>query len=188
MVFWHTGTVSVKVVPYSQEWPQLFDDIAERLRDALRGFPLIGIEHVGSTSVPGLAAKPIIDVDIIARREFMAQAIDALATAGYEHRGNLGLVDREAFFPPDDIPPRNVYLCVVGTLHLRNHMAVRDALRASSALRDRYGAIKTELASDPTMTIERYLAGKSAMLQDILAVSDLTTEEKRQVYELNTKL
>lgn len=180
--------VAVNVVPYSPEWPLLFDGIAERLREALRDVPIVGIEHVGSTSVPGLAAKPIIDVDIITHREFVDQAITALAAAGYEHCGNLGLIDREAFLAPDETPRRNVYLCVNGTLHLRNHLAVRAALRASPALRNRYAAVKTGLASDPAMTIERYLAGKSAVLQDVLAASDLTAEEKRQIYALNTSM
>ena len=180
--------VSVNVVPYSPEWPQLFESIAERLREALNGVPLVGIEHVGSTSVPGLAAKPIIDVDVIVRREFVTQALDALVTAGYVHLGNLGLVDREAFSAPDDITPRNVYLCVSGTLHLRNHLAVRDALRSSSRLRDQYGATKVELANDPSMTIDRYVAGKSAVLQEVLSASGLTDEEKQQIYEVNTDI
>ena len=172
------------MVPDSPAWPLFFDGIAARLRAAPRG----GIEHVGSTSVPGLAAKPIIDVDIVARREFMDRAVSDLAAAGFEHRGTLGLIDREAFLAPDESPRRNVYLCVDGTLHLRNHLAVRAALRASPALRNRYATVKTRLASDRAMTVERYLAGKSAVLQDVLAASDLTAEEKRQIYALNTSM
>lgn len=179
--------MTVNVVPYSHDWPQLFGRVAEHLREALGGIPLVEIAHVGSTAVPGLAAKPILDVDIIVHRDVVRAASDALEVAGYSHRGDLGVTDREAFFAPDDDPPRNVYVCVSGTLHVRNHLAVRDALRANPELRDRYGAVKLELAGDPDMDIRRYVAGKSEVLQDVLAVSDLTPQEKRQIYELNTR-
>ncbi|MGB4137676.1 MAG: GrpB family protein, partial [Microbacterium sp.] len=102
--------MSVVVVPSSAEWPESFARIAEDLRGALSGVPMIGIEHVGSTSVPGLAAKPIIDVDVIVRRHAVDDVIRALEAVGYEHRGDLGLADREAFFAPDDRPARNVYV------------------------------------------------------------------------------
>ncbi|MFE6994339.1 GrpB family protein [Microbacterium sp. NPDC057659] len=174
------------VVPYSAEWPRLFEQIAASLEEALSEVPVVSIEHVGSTSVSGLAAKPIIDVDVIVRREAVPAAIRALEAAGYAHRGNLGLVDREAFFPPDDRPPRHVYLCVEGTLQVRAHVAVRDALRADVSLRDRYTAVKTALAADASMDIDRYIAGKSDVLQEVLAASALTDEEKRRLYALNT--
>jgi GrpB-like predicted nucleotidyltransferase (UPF0157 family) len=178
--------VKIDVVPYSDEWPRLFEDVAVQLRQAFRSVPLVGIEHVGSTSVPGLPAKPILDIDIIVRRESVGAAIDALATIGYEHRGDLGLPDREAFFSPDDTPHRHVYLCVQDTLHLRNHLAVREVLRTHPDLRERYGAVKIELANKFDTNIERYTAGKSDVLQDVLSAADLTVAEKRQIRELNT--
>ena len=171
---------------YSDDWPAQFADVAQRLGDALAGVPGAVIEHVGSTSVPGLAAKPVIDIDVIVPRERVADAIVALAGSGYVHRGDLGVTDREAFVSPDDEPPRNVYVCVEGTLHVRNHLAVRDVLRRRTDLRDRYAAVKLELSRDPEMDIARYLAGKSAVLQDVLALSDLTAAEKAAIYRLNT--
>ncbi len=179
--------MSVEVVPYSHDWPQLFIRVAEQLREVLDGLPAIEIEHVGSTAVPGLAAKPVIDVDVIVRRELLGTAIGALEAAGYVHRGDLGVTDRKAFFAPDEDPPRNVYVCVSGTLHVRNHLAARNALRNDPELRDRYGAVKLELASDPDMDIHRYIARKSDVLQEVLAASDLTAGEKRRIYEINTR-
>lgn len=90
------------------------------------------------------------------------------------------------FEAPDEDPARNVYACVAGTLHVRNHLAVRDTLRRHPGLRDRYGQVKLTLAREPGMTIERYLAEKSAVLQEILALSDLTAQEKQLILELNT--
>jgi GrpB-like predicted nucleotidyltransferase (UPF0157 family) len=102
------------------------------------------------------------------------------------HLGDLGVTDREAFRAPEESPPRNVYLCVADTLHVRNHLAVRDTLRARADLRDRYGAAKLQLAAEPGMDINRYLAGKSSILQEILVLSDLTAQEKHIIFGLNT--
>lgn len=178
--------MAVEVVAYSSEWPKHFASIAQAVAAGLDRVPVIAIEHVGSTSVPGLAAKPIIDVDIIVERAHTAAAISALAAIGYAHLGNLGLNDREAFDPPTGGPRRNVYLCVNGTLHVRNHLAVRNVLRHRPDLRDQYAAVKLALAEDPTMDIPHYLDGKSEVLQRVLAESDLTDAEKREILRLNT--
>lgn len=178
--------MTVEVVPYSSEWPAAFDSVAQSLSDALADVPVVSIEHVGSTAVPGLAEKPIIDVDIIVERRDVAPTIGALGTIGYVHLGDLGLVDREAFRPPAGGPRRNVYVCVAGTLHVRNHIAIRDALRTRADLRDRYAEVKLALSLDPTMDIPRYLDGKSAVLQEVLAESDLTDLEKLEVLRLNS--
>ena len=177
--------MAVDVVPYSPEWPRQFERIAEALRAALAEVPTATVEHVGSTSVPGLAAKPIIDIDVIVPGEDMAAAIAALESIGYVHRGDLGVADREAFFAPDDDPRRNVYVCRAGTLNVRNHLAVRDVLRARPDLRDEYGAVKLALAADPSMDIDTYIAGKSGVLQKVLAISDLTEDERLQILRLN---
>ncbi|MBM6621119.1 GrpB family protein [Micrococcaceae bacterium RIT802] len=176
--------MAIEVVPYSPRWPLQFDRLAAGLRSALAGVPA-QIEHVGSTAVPGLAAKPIIDVDVIVAREQLVPAIEALERVGYSDRGDLGVTDREAFTAPDENPAHHVYACVAGTLHIRNHLTIRDALRADPRLRDRYAAVKLELAGDPEMDIGRYIAAKSAVLQEVLAVSDLTADEKRLIFELN---
>ncbi len=177
----------IRVVAHSPEWARQFQVVAGELASILAEVPVDAIEHVGSTSVPGLPAKPVLDVDVVVQREVMASAIRALERGGYIHGGDLGLADREAFTAPDERPSRNVYLCVADTLHLRNHLAVRDVLWARSDLRDRYGAVKQHLAREPGMTIGRYIAGKSAMLQDILAASTLTEEERRLILELNAE-
>lgn len=181
------AAVSVEVVPYSDEWPARFAVVASELHRVLETVPVVSIEHVGSTSVPGLAAKPVIDIDIIVERQHVDAAISALAAAGYVHRGDLGVTDREAFTAPDDDPARNVYLCVEGTLHLRNHLAVREILRQRSDLRERYGAVKLQLSQDPDMDIVTYIAEKSGVLQDVLACSDLSDEEKTLILALNTR-
>ncbi len=113
------------------------------------------------------------------------RALRAMEDAGYQHRGNLGVVGREAFFAPDVEPRRHVYLCTAGTLNVRNHLAVREVLTRREDLRDAYGAVKQQLADEPGMDIDTYLARKTDVLQKVLAESDLTADELQQIRELN---
>lgn len=177
--------VAIEVVPYDAQWPEQFDAVAGELRDALSAVPSARIEHVGSTSVPGLAAKPILDIDVIVAEGDVGLAVAALGRVGYEHRGDLGVTGREAFHPPDSSPRRNVYVCTTDTLHVRNHLAVREVLGSQPALRDAYAAVKQQLAHDPTMDIDTYIARKTAVLHDVLAESDLTEAERAEIARLN---
>jgi len=148
--------MAIEVVAYSPEWPVQFERVAGDLTAALTSVPGATVEHVGSTSVPGLAAKPILDIDVLVDPRYATDAIAALARIGYVHRGDLGVVGREAFDAPDDEPRRNVYVCQAGTLNVRNHLAVRDVLRRREDLRDEYAAVKLALAigySGPTLEI-----------------------------------
>lgn len=129
------------------------------------------MEHVGSTSVPGLAAKPILDIDVVVEPADVPAAVSALESLGYEHRGDLGVAGREAFHAPDDGVRRNVYACAAGTTHVRNHLAVRDVLRGRPDLRDEYAAVKRSLAAEPDMDIHTYLARKSGVVQRVLDAS-----------------
>jgi len=183
---WKDVLMAIEVVEYSEQWPLQFEMVAAALRGALAGVPVRAIEHVGSTSVPGLAAKPVIDIDVIVAAEHVAEAIEALGTAGYAHRGDLGVAGREAFRAPDTSPTRHVYVCTEGTLHLRNHLEVRNVLRDRADLRDRYATVKIELSADPGMDSATYIAGKSAILQEVLALSDLTSLERAQILQLAT--
>ncbi len=177
----------VEVVPYSEQWPVRFAHVAAGLRTALDAapVPVLAIEHVGSTSVPGLAAKPVLDVDVVVEGPHVLSAITALSHVGYLHRGDLGVTGREALTAPDDDPRRNVYVCLAGTLHVRNHLAVRAVLRRRDDLRDEYAAVKLALAARPGMDIDTYLAGKTEVLQRVLAESDLTARELREIRDLN---
>ncbi|MCT1368016.1 GrpB family protein [Rothia sp. p3-SID1597] len=156
--------------------------LAKALREASIG---AAIEHVGSTSVPGLAAKPILDIDIIVDSGEVKRAITCLEAADYRHRGDLGVTGREAFAAPDKLPRRHVYLSTPDNLHVRNHLAVRDVLRKRPDLRNEYGTVKMSLAASPDMDIDTYIAGKSEVLQKILAFSDLTPEERLSIQRLN---
>ena len=160
----------IEVVDWSPVWAEQFEDVAAVLRSALAGVPSARVEHVGSTSVPGLAAKPVLDVDVVVEPPDVPAAIAALESVGYAHRGDLGVTGREAFRAPGP-PRRNVYVCTAGTANVRNHLAVRDVLRARDDLREAYADVKRALADDPGMDIDTYIAGKSVVLQEVLEAS-----------------
>ncbi len=115
----------------------------------------------------------------------MPAAIVALESVGYVHRGDLGVTGREAFLAPDG-PRRHVYVCTAGTANVRNHLAVRDVLRTHDDLREAYADVKRALAADPEMDIDTYIAGKSAVLQQVLGQSgEFSDEELDAIRRLN---
>jgi GrpB-like predicted nucleotidyltransferase (UPF0157 family) len=175
----------IEVVDWSPRWAEQFEEVAAVLRRALADVRSARVEHVGSTSVPGLAAKPILDVDVVVEPGEESAAVAALESVGYVHRGDLGVVGREAFHAPGD-PRRNVYVCTAGTANVRNHLAVRDILRRRADLREAYDAVKRALAADPEMDIDTYIAGKSAVLQVVLEASgEFTAAELAAIRRLN---
>jgi GrpB-like predicted nucleotidyltransferase (UPF0157 family) len=175
----------VVVVPYDPRWPAQFRATRDSLASVLDGVPVRSIEHVGSTSVPGLAAKPRIDVDVVVRAEHLATARAALEAAGYAWLGEQGVTDRHAFRAPDRAPPRNVYVVVEGCLALRNHLAVRDLLRRDAGLRDEYGQLKLELARRDYEDIDQYVVDKSPAIQRILAAAGISDEDRSAIDAMN---
>ncbi len=159
----------IVVEPYNVVWPQWFGVLQARLAPFLEGIDH-QIEHVGSTSVPGLAAKPIIDMDIIVAAGGLERAIAAVVSAGYTHRGELGIVGRHAFGNPDGepLPAHHLYVCVEGADSLRNHLVLRDHLRANPDAVRRYGALKMRLARVHVDDIDAYVEGKTDFILGVL--------------------
>jgi GrpB-like predicted nucleotidyltransferase (UPF0157 family) len=146
------------------------------------------IEHVGSTSVPGLAAKPIIDMTIVvASRNDVPETIERLASLGYVHRGNLGIDDREAFDHPVDLRRHNLYVCPAETIGIVNQIAVRDYLRAHPEAAARYGALKKQLAEQFPGDINSYVLGKTDFVLEILRRAGLTAEQINKIEHDNRR-
>lgn len=136
----------VIIVDYDPNWPRLFQSFSKRIADAL-GHMAAVVEHVGSTAVPGLAAKPIIDIDVLLTSETMLPvAIERLASLGYIYRGDLGVPEREAFFAPAGDPPHHLYVCPPCSAEFRRHVAFRDYLRAHPKDARTYSDLKIALA------------------------------------------
>ncbi|KAF2106824.1 GrpB protein-domain-containing protein [Lophiotrema nucula] len=170
--------MSVVVEQYNPAWPEHFQAIKSELEGFLKDANVVSIEHVGSTSVPGLAAKPIIDVDIITARENVQEVVDALVSNGnFAYFGELGIVDRHALRDPNQSPPRNIYVCVEGAFQVRNHLGVRNTLREHPELRDEYGAVKLALAANRTNIVD-YIEAKGEVIQKVLKAAGLLTDEE----------
>jgi GrpB-like predicted nucleotidyltransferase (UPF0157 family) len=172
----------IEVVDYDPAWPTRFQQLRDEYAAALAAadVPVVAIEHVGSTAVPGLAGKPSIDVDIVVGARDVDSASAVLVGLGFEPRGEVGIPDRWAFHEPDRLLDTCTYVVVAGCLALRNHLAVRDVLRVEPALRDEYGAVKKRVARTAA-DIYEYGAGKTAMVQRILEATELTEDERRAI-------
>ena len=175
----------VEVVPYDPCWPEQFLAVRDDLAASLTGVPVRSIQHVGSTAVPGLAAKPRLDIDVVIASEDLDAARSALEAAGYTWRGELGIADRYAFRSPDREPVRSVYLVIDGSLALRNHLAVRDLLRRDAKLRDEYGRFKLELAKDDYSNADDYAVDKSPLIHRILAAAGFAQSELDAIDAVN---
>jgi GrpB-like predicted nucleotidyltransferase (UPF0157 family)/ribosomal protein S18 acetylase RimI-like enzyme len=162
----------VEIHPWNPQWAKDFVTLKNRLGTILTTLQ-VTIEHVGSTSVEGLSAKPIIDIDILVSDTLSLQSVIAkLTAAGFEHRGNLGISGREAFRAPADFGPRaNIYAGIAGIVSFRNHLVIRDALRNSPELRIAYGKIKSDIAAAVGEDVGEYTRRKSEFLCNILAES-----------------
>lgn len=172
----------ITVADYDPAWPERFERLRQEYVAAARaaGVPIVAIEHVGSTSVPGLAAKPVIDCDIVVAESDTTAMSDVLVTLGFTPRGELGIPERWAFKEPHRLAGTNTYVVVADSLSLRNHLAVRDVLRADAAMRHEYGQVKKGLGATAA-NIDDYGQGKDAMVQRILAVAGFSDTERDSI-------
>jgi GrpB-like predicted nucleotidyltransferase (UPF0157 family) len=172
----------ILVVEYDPAWPRRFEQLRREYAAAMAaaGVPVVAIEHVGSTSVPGLAAKPVVDCDIVVAEQDVAAASRALTGLGFKPLGELGIPQRWAFKEPERLAGTNTYVVVARSLSLRNHLAVRDILRADPELQEQYAAVKKR-AGATAANIDEYGRAKNAMVQQILAAAGLTNAERASI-------
>jgi GrpB-like predicted nucleotidyltransferase (UPF0157 family) len=161
---------TVRVVPYDERWPALFQHDARRIADAVAeaGLPTLVLEHVGSTAVPGLAAKPVLDIGAAhaAGTDPLAY-VAVLASLGYVSRGSRGLPGRE-FFSRGEIRTHHLHLVELHGTHWRRLLRFRDALRADPAIRDAYAALKRALAVTYPGDRDAYMRGKGDFVAGVL--------------------
>ncbi|MDQ3822571.1 MAG: GrpB family protein [Actinomycetota bacterium] len=161
----------VVVSEYDDEWPRLFARIAEPVRRAL-GDVAAAVEHVGSTAVPGLAAKPVIDVDVVVRSAAdVPVAVERLRGLGYVYQGDKGIPGREAFARPRGAPRHHLYVVVAGSAPHADHLAFRDYLREHPDVAREYAALKRELANRHAGDREAYTDAKADFVARVLAAA-----------------
>lgn len=160
----------VEVVPYDPQWPARFAAAAAAVQAAL-GDTVIRVEHVGSTSVPGLAAKPILDMmPLVQDVRDVSKRITAMAAIGYIPRGEFGLPGRR-YFVKGTAHARLVHCHLYAADHpeVERHLAFRDYLRTHPAARDAYAARKIELAQQHPTDIVAYMDGKNGLIKQLEA-------------------
>lgn len=177
----------IRVTDYDREWPRQFELLRGRLLPGLSDL-ILAIEHVGSTSVPELAAKPILDIDIvIASAQVLPEVVARLAELGYVHQGDRGVPGREAFRSPAVGFAHHLYVCLDGCPSLRNHLAIRDRLRRDPQAVAAYGALKKQLAADFPEDIDAYVEGKTALLVQLLREAGFPESWLAEITAINRK-
>ena len=163
---------TVRLVASDPRWPDLFSAEAGRIAPAVQraGLARLQLEHVGSTAIPGLAAKPILDMMAGSAPGAAWQPyVDVFQALGYEPRGPQGVAERELLvLGPDRARTHHLSLVVAGGVFWRDHLAFRDRLRAEPALAAAYAALKRGLARRHAGNREAYTAGKLAFVGEVL--------------------
>jgi GrpB-like predicted nucleotidyltransferase (UPF0157 family) len=162
-----TSRTPIEVVPYDEEWPKTFELWRRRLASAA-GPAAIRIEHVGSTAVPGLAAKPIVDIQVsVANVDDEASYVPAIESTGVPLRSRD---DQHRYFRPSPDQPRvvQIHVCDAGGTWEHDHIVFRDYLRANPEVAAGYGQLKLELAAQWKDDRYAYTDAKSAFILDVL--------------------
>jgi GrpB-like predicted nucleotidyltransferase (UPF0157 family) len=165
--------VTVTIVDYDASWPERYELESAAIADVL-GPVALRIDHVGSTSVPGLGAKPIVDIQVsVAALQPMAPYVEPLRAIGYEYFEWLnedGIDDYPYFAKPPE-PPRafHIHVAESGSHHERRHLAFRDWLRAHPEDAAAYERTKRELATREWETTDHYANAKTAFIATITA-------------------
>jgi GrpB-like predicted nucleotidyltransferase (UPF0157 family) len=191
--------MKVVLEPYNSEWPLKFREVHKQLSSILKDVPIISIEHVGSTSIPSMKAKPVLDIDIIIPTSSLEPAGRALESAGYTGCGEMGIPGRFVFRQPGygirDVAfglgeggelRRNTYVVIEGCMASRNHLDVRRVLLEDQELREEYARVKSNLEGVEFDNMDQYVAGKTQVLCKILRKAGWSEEELQQVIEANS--
>ncbi|MFS0635708.1 GrpB family protein [Mesobacillus foraminis] len=159
----------VEVVPYSSDWSKQFKKEQERLMTIFIKGDVV-IHHIGSTSVPGLSAKPIIDILIEAENLSVIDfAVSAMENAGYVAKGENGIPGRRYFQKSDRNGVRlyHVHGFAKGSYEVYRHLVFRDFLRAHPDEAHRYAEVKERAAARNTYRIDSYIQEKSPIIVEL---------------------
>ncbi|HEX2549752.1 MAG TPA: bifunctional GrpB family protein/GNAT family N-acetyltransferase [Gammaproteobacteria bacterium] len=160
-------TEKVEVIPYQEEWPHLFAEESKRIQEAL-GENCIIIHHIGSTAVPGLSAKPIIDMVPVVKNIFIVNdAVPAMEKIGYESRGEFGMLFRHFFVKRTPPQSFNIHVFEENNPDIDRHIQFRDWMRTHPDDKEAYQKIKINLALQYPNDILSYVTGKDAFVARI---------------------
>ena len=156
---------------YNSQWPEQFEEEAQHLRQAT-GKAVVAVEHIGSTAIPGLSAKPIIDILlVVSTLSAGEESVPALEALGYEYRGENGIPGR-LFFRKGLVQYRrthHLHLVEMGHEQRSSLLSFRDYLRTHPDEAGRYDALKRELSVRFREDRSAYSDGKTAFINAMLA-------------------
>ncbi|USK36825.1 GrpB family protein [Cytobacillus firmus] len=160
-------TRKVTVTCYNPDWKFKFQSESELIKTIFQE-EILAIHHIGSTSVPGLAAKPVIDIlPVVIDIERVDRFNTEMISLGYEPRGENGLPGRRYFQKGGNLRTHHVHIYEKGSPEITRHLAFRDYLRANGEDAKQYGTLKLELAKQFPFDIDSYIKGKEAIVQEI---------------------
>ena len=161
-------TKRVVVEKWNPQWKYEYEKIVASLgKDII--YNSIKIEHVGSTSVEGLSAKPVIDLDIVIEKDKFAIIKELLNKRGYEYEGDLGIEGREAFsyYGKEELMTHHLYVCHQDSKELFKHITFRNFLKNNPALAAEYSKVKEQAAVLYPDDIDKYMEFKSEIIEKI---------------------
>ncbi|GIN91236.1 hypothetical protein J6TS1_07180 [Siminovitchia terrae] len=161
-------SMQINVVPYQEEWEMLFQKEAESLQKSL-GEEIVSVLHIGSTSVKGLKAKPIIDILLVVKKiESLDQYDNLFRSMGYEPRGELGIKGRRYYAKGGYYRTHQIHAFQFDNVYeIQRHLSVRDYLRAHPDIAREYGEIKVNAAQRHPEDIEGYCDEKDGYVQQL---------------------
>ena len=168
-------TKRVVVLPYDEKWKFAFEEIKNEI-DAALGDRILGIEHIGSTSVKGMSAKPCIDIDVIIKDySVFDEIVEKLGAIGYIHEGNLGIKDREAFKYTNKphLMTHHLYVCPEYSKELHRHVTFRDFLRQNTEAVRKYSLVKEQAAELFPNSIDKYIEHKTPCVEELYSLCGL---------------
>lgn len=183
------------IQPHNPNWKIEFENLKRILTAELHGFK-IDIQHIGSTCIPGLHAKPILDIDLIINdKTQLGEIAEKLESVGYISRGEQGIPGRFAFRQSSARTPstgisinwqeHHLYVCFSDSLALKNHIIFRDVLLQDKILTETYAQLKIKLTNEKGMTRENYMKQKTNFIINVLAINGLTEEELDEIRNAN---
>ena len=168
-------TKRVEVVPYDESWKKAFEEIKNEI-EAEIGYLILGIEHIGSTSVEGMSAKPCIDIDVVIKDySVFDEIVTRLEAIGYIHEGNLGIKDREAFKYSNKphLITHHLYVCPHYSEELHRHITFRNFLRNNTEAVKKYSLVKEKAAELFPNDIDKYIEYKTPCIEELYSICGL---------------
>ena len=157
----------IVVEPYNKKWKAKFKNEKQKLEKIFNDI-IIGIHHIGSTAIPGIKAKPVIDIMIVVKNINKVDSYNnAMKSLGYEPKGEFGIANRRFFQKGGNDRTHHVHIFQQGNKEIKRHLNFRDYMRAHPKQAQKYSRLKETLADKHSHNIRKYIEGKNDFIAEI---------------------